>query len=137
MTEASHNVFVDRRSDDEKRNGLATQILYWYDRDSKKRIRTNGITVDTEGNMIVARSTCSRHDQFVKAMGRMKVAHRIFGRAQNHCWAVKVPFHGVEDLPAAFAKAYADMFESDEMGTKRAYNIGKVFTRYRQSLTKA
>lgn len=123
------NKFVDRRTEEEKRNGLVTQTLFWYDKDSKKRTRTNGIAVTSEGHLIVARSTCSRKDQFVKAMGRMKVTNRLFGRAQNHCWII-VPNSGAVDLPAEFAAAYAELFPSDEMGTKRAYNVGKVYTNW-------
>jgi len=130
MTEV--NKFVDRRTEEEKRNGLATQVLFWYDKDSKKRTRTNGITVTAAGELLVARSTCSRKDQFVRAMGRMKVSHRIFGRAQKHCWTVAVDLTGA-DLPAAFAAAYESQFPKDEMGTKRAYNIGKVFARARSN----
>ncbi len=130
MTESSHNAFVDRRTDDEKRNGLATQVLFWYDQDKKKRARTNGLAVTLEGDILVARSTCSRKDQFVKAMGRMKVSNRIFGRAQKHCWQMRIDLSAA-NLPEAAAKVYAEMFPNDEMGTKRAYNIGKVFSRYR------
>lgn len=130
MTEV--NKFVDRRSDEEKSNGLATQVLFWYDKDSKKRTRTNGVAVTAEGHLLVARSTCSRKDQFVRAMGRMKVRNRIFGRAQKHSWTL-VPNLGAVDLPAEFAAAYAALFPTDEMGTKRAYNIGKVFARARSN----
>lgn len=130
MTEV--NKFVDRRTEEDKRNGLATHVLFWYDKDSKKRTRTNGIAVTSEGQLIVARSTCSRKDQFVRAMGRLKVSNRIFGRAQKHSW-VLVPNLGAADLPAEFAAAYAALFPADEMGTKRAYNIGKVFARSRSN----
>jgi hypothetical protein len=141
MTEV--NKFVDRRTEEERRNGLATQILFWYDDDVNKswrdkngqkqfRRRTNGITVNAAGNLIVARSTCSRMDQFVRAMGRLKVASRIFGNAKNHCWTLVVDLT-VADLPTAFAAVYADTFPNDEMGAKRAYNIGKVFARSRSN----
>ena len=133
MTESNHNVFVDRRTEDEKRNGLATQVLFWYDQDKKKRMRTNGLAVTVDGDILVARSTCSRKDQFVKAMGRMKVSNRIFGRAQKHCWMMRVDLTA-ENLPEAAARAYAEVFPNDEMGTKRAYNIGKVFSRYRAEI---
>lgn len=131
MTESSHNVFVDRRSEDEKRNGLATQILFWYDQDKKKRTRTNGIAVTIDGRIFVARSTCSRKDQFVRAMGRMKVSNRIFGRAQKHCWELATDLRKVDvNIPEMAAKIYSEVFETDEIGAKRAYNIGKVFARY-------
>ncbi len=133
MTESSHNVFTDRRTEDEKRNGLATQVLFWYDQDKKKRTRTNGIAVTMEGDLIVARSTCSRKDQFVRAMGRMKVSNRIFGRAQKHCWMIRGDLTA-SNLPEAFAKVYAELFPNDDMGVKRAYNIGKVFSRYRTEI---
>jgi hypothetical protein len=122
--------FVDRRTEEEKRNGLATQILFWYDKDSKKRVRTNGITITAEGTLVVARSTCSRKDQFVRAMGRLKVSNRIFGRAQKHCWAIPLDLASA-DLPQAVAAAFSLVFPDDEMGVKRAYNIGKVFARAR------
>ena len=130
MTEV--NKFVDRRTEEEKRNGLATQILFWYDKDSKKRTRTNGVTVTAAGDLLVARSTCSRKDQFVRAMGRLKVSNRIFGRAQKHCWMVAVDLSAT-DVPAAFANAFSSVFPDDELGVKRAYNIGKVFARSRSN----
>jgi hypothetical protein len=133
MTEV--NKFVDRRSEEEKRNGLATQILFWYDKDregKKGRIRTNGVAVTVAGDLLIARSTCSRKDQFVRAMGRLKVSNRIFGRAQKHCWAVFVDL-AAADVPAAFAKAFSSLFPDDELGVKRAYNIGKVFARSRSN----
>ena len=138
MTEASHNVFVDRRNEAETKNGLATQVLFWYDQDKKKRTRTNGIAVSIDGRVFVARSTCSRKDQFVRAMGRMKVSNRIFGRAQKHCWELSTDLRTValDQIPETVARLYSETFEGDEMGTKRAYNIGKVFTRYLGEITR-
>ena len=133
MTEV--NKFVDRRTEEEKRNNLATQILFWYDDDragKKGRVRTNGITVSESGMLIVARSTCSRKDQFVRAMGRLKVTSRIFGNAKKHVWTLPVDIT-VADVPAAFAATYAATFPNDEMGAKRAFNIGKVFARSRSN----
>lgn len=135
MTESSHNVFIDRRSEDEKRNGLATQVLFWYDQDSKKkkRRRTNGIAVTLDGRIIIARSTCSSKDQFVRSLGRMKVSSRIFGRARKHCWELPFDLRTVatEQVAEQTARLYAELFPNDDMGTKRAFNIGKVFSRFR------
>ena len=122
------NVFVDRRSDDERKNDLMTQVLFWYDTDSKRRTRTNGIAVTVDGKLVVARSTCSKKDQFVRAQGRMKVTSRIFGRAKKHCWVLDIA-QNWDNMPAAVADAYAKQFPSDEMGVKRAFNIGKVYHR--------
>jgi len=130
MTETS-NVFVDRRTEEERKNGFATQVLFWYDTDSKKRNRTNGIAVTVDGKLVVARSTCSRKDQFVRSLGRMKVNSRLFGRAQKHCWVLDVV--AGDDVPTNVANAYAAQFPNDEMGVKRAFNIGKVYSRAKQS----
>ena len=132
MTEV--NKFVDRRTEEEKRNGLATQILFWYDKDrpgKRGRTRTNGIAITAEGTLIVARSTCSRKDQFVRAMGRMKVSNRIFGRAQKHCWVSTFDLRAAsnDEIPTLAARLYSELFPGDEMGMKRAFNIGKVFAR--------
>ena len=136
MTEASRNEFIDRRRDEETNSGLATQVLYWYDQDKRKRKRTNGIAITMDGSLIVARTTCSRKDQFVRAGGRMKVSSRIFGRAKKHCWLLVTNTEGVSDLPAMFAKTYLDAFPGDGIGSKRAYNIGKVFVRYRMEIAR-
>lgn len=135
MTESSHNVFVDRRTENEKCNGLATQILFWYDKDSKKRTRTNGIAVTLEGKIIVASATCSRKDQFMRAAGRLKVSSRIFGRAQKHCLELGGNLKVVpnDQIPELAARLYSEAF-ADEMGAKRAYNIGKVFARFSKDL---
>lgn len=139
MTNASHDVFVDRRTDDERDNGLATQILYWYDLDKKNRRRINGVAVDAEGNLAVARSTCSKKDHFIKAHGRMIVARRLLGGAQRHAWTLRVDiapeqFGDADAMATACAAAYGEMFPGDEKGHKRAYNAGKVFARYRQEI---
>jgi hypothetical protein len=134
MTEASRNVFKDRRTFDEQTNGLATQILFWYSQDKKKRPRTNGIAVTMEGDLVVARATCSRDDQFVRAMGRIKVSSRIMGRAKKHFWILSVT--NDSPTPKDFADAYLAMFPKDEMGSKRAFNVGKIFMKYREDLTR-
>lgn len=95
MTEASHDVFVDRRTAEQKMGELATQILFWYDeagkgkswrdieRDEKtsnqtmKRRRTNGVAMTLDGSLVVARSECSRKDQFCRVSGRHIVEQRI------------------------------------------------------------
>ncbi len=130
MTEASHNVFIDRRTEVEVGAGLATQILFWYDKDKKNRTRTNGIAITIDGEVIIARSTCSKKDQFERATGRMKVANRIFGRAQKHCWIVPTfLMTSPDDAPTRSADAYTSLF-SDDMGVKRAYNAGNVYRKY-------
>jgi len=130
MTEASHNVFIDRRNDVEVSAGLATQILFWYDKDKKNRTRTNGIAITLDGNVIVARATCSKKDQFERAAGRMKVSSRIFGRAQKHCWIIVNDLSkNPEDAANLSANAYSGLF-SDDMGVKRAYNVGNIYRKY-------
>lgn len=135
MTHASHDTFVDRRTEEQRDNGLATQILFWYDADKKNRRRINGIAVSSEGRLLVARSTCSKKDQFVKAHGRMIVERRMFGHAQNHFVDLLVDidpanFADADAMAVACAAAYADEFPDDEKGHKRAYNAGKVFASY-------
>ena len=136
MVEASRDKFIDRRTLDETKSGLATQILFWYDKDNKNRSakkqrrRTNGLAISMEGDLVVARATCSRKDQFVRADGRLKVLSRILGRAKKHCWIVTVPGNKPED----FATAYLSMFPEDEMGSKRAFNAGKIFARYTEEI---
>ena len=98
MVENDKRFFVDRRTDEEKKMGLATPIRYWYDLDRKKRQRTNGVAVTLTGEVVVARSTCSRTDQFSRRHGRMVVAGRIQGRQKAarlnrargiiHCWII-------------------------------------------------
>jgi hypothetical protein len=137
MAEAKNSVFIDRRTNDEKRANLATPVLYWYDteevgyKDGEPRRRTNGMAVDIGGNLIVARSTCSTKDQFEKRMGRLVVSKRIMGRAQRHCCVLTVD----RDLeaPEAMAKAYRRTFPDDSIGVKRAYNAGKVFAGYQNN----
>ena len=104
MTEASYDTFTDRRTDAQRVGELATQILFWYDeegaglswldvkRDQKtrnlkmKRRRTNGIAVTMEGTLVVARSICSRKDQFSASSGRHVVEQRIHtGLCQLPC----------------------------------------------------
>jgi len=135
MTEASHNVFIDRRTPDQQAGELATQILFWYDeegRGRKARRRTNGMGVATDGSLIVSRATCSRKDQFVKANGRLVVEKRILGRAQRHCWVLTVDQSG--EFPEAAAAAYAEQFPDDERGIKRAFNAGKIFAAYKADI---
>jgi len=143
MTEASHSgVFVDRRSHAQRAEGLATQILFWYDADKKKRRRINGVAVTTDGHLFVARSTCSKKDQFVKSFGRMIIEQRMFGSAQRHCWKL-VPYYVGQDTTTPFdhdkmaeacALVYADEFPEDEKGHKRAYNAGKIYTSYHEEM---
>ena len=142
MTEASHNVFVDRRTSEQINRGLATQVLFWYDEEGKKkkrRRRTNGVAITTDGLLVVARATCSRKDQFVKAMGRLVVEKRILGRAKKHCWALTVdpawedkPMW--DEFPSMAAAVYTELFPDDETGIKRAFNAGKIFVAYRADI---
>lgn len=135
MTEASHNVFVDRRTAEQQAAELATQVLFWYDEEGKgrkRRRRTNGIAITTDGSLVVSRATCSRKDAFVKAKGRLVVESRILGRAQRHCWVLSVD--GL--TPEAVADSYREMFPNDEIGIKRAFNVGKIFAAYRAEMNR-
>lgn len=138
MTQSSQDTFVDRRTDEQRDEGLATHILFWYDQDKKKRRRINGMAVTTEGYLVVARATCSKKDQFIKAHGRMIVTKRLFGRAKNHCVALII--HGADgarpndQMAEMAARAYQAMFPKDDKGHKRAFNAGKIFTNYRADL---
>lgn len=140
MTQSSQDTFVDRRTDEQRDEGLATQILFWYDQDKKKRRRINGMAVTTEGHLVVARATCSKKDQFVKVHGRMIVAKRLFGRAKNHCSVLVIPgADGVmsnDKMAEMAARAYEEMFPKDDKGHKRAYNAGKIFTNYRAEINR-
>lgn len=142
MTESSHNTFVDRRTERQKTEGLATPILFWYDTDTSlvdgaERRRINGMAVHQDGVLMVARATCSPKDQFIKARGRMIVENRLLGGAKRHCWALETS-DGVGDDgvsftssdPEAFAAAYEAEFPGDERGVKRAFNAGKIFKSY-------
>ncbi len=138
MTQSDQDTFVDRRTDEQRDEGLATQILFWYDKDKKKRRRINGMAVTTEGHLVVARASCSKKDQFIKAHGRMIVTKRLFGRAKSHC--VVLVIHGADgartndEMAAMAARAYQEMFPKDDKGHKRAFNAGKIFTNYRADL---
>lgn len=135
MTEASHDVFTDRRSAEQRSGELATQVLFWYDEEGKgrkRRRRTNGMAITTDGALVVARATCSRKDQFRKAMGRLVVEKRILGRAQRHCWVLRLD-DGVDRAEAA-AAAYREIFPEDEIGIKRAFNAGKIFISYQADI---
>jgi hypothetical protein len=135
MTQSSHDTFIDRRSDEERDNGLATQILYWYGQGSKKRRQVNGVAMTTDGYLFVARATCSKKDQFVKAHGRMIVSQRMFGNAQKHCWLLILdPSDNLAGIPEAAAAVYAQEFPDDEVGKKRAFNAGNIFVRYRENI---
>jgi len=138
MTEASSNVFTDRRSVDQVSGELATQVLFWYDEEGKKsrrRKRTNGMAMATDGTLVVSRAVCSRKDQFMKANGRMVVEKRILGRAQKHCWVLTLnPGDIPEQAAAAAAAAYADKFPEDAMGIKRAFNAGKIYSAYKADI---
>ena len=73
---SNHSIFVDRRTAEQRTGELATQVLFWYDeagKGNKRRRRTNGVAMTTDGFLIVARAMCSRKDQFVKTHGRMVV----------------------------------------------------------------
>ena len=154
MTQSSHDVFQDRRTNDQRNAGLATQILYWYDEEgrgrswndpavkgerrppnSMKRRRVNGVAVTTDGCLFVSRATCSRKDQFIRSHGRMVVESRILGNAQQHCWKLIVPDgDNLEKFAENCAAIYAEEFPDDERGRKRAYNAGNVFVRYRNEI---
>jgi len=122
--------FVDRRTDEEKKMGLATPIRYWYDLDRKKRKRTNGVAVTLTGEVVVARSTCSRTDQFSRRHGRMVVAGRIQGRQKaarinrergiRHCWVLAIRTVG----------EYRELFPGNETGAGRTYNAIKIYEEY-------
>jgi len=135
MTEASHDVFVDRRTADQKSGELATQVLFWYDEEGKgrkRRRRTNGMAVTTGGELVISRATCSRKDQFIKAMGRLVVEKRILGRAQRHCWVLRLD-DGADRAEAA-AATYGELFPEDAIGIKRAFNAGKIFANYQTDI---
>ena len=95
MTQSSHDTFVDRRTAEQKAGELATQVLFWYDEEGKgkswknlqrnettsdvtmRRRRTNGVAMTMSGLLAVARSVCSRKDQFSRSTGRLVVEQRI------------------------------------------------------------
>lgn len=120
--------FVDRRTKEEVDNGLATQILYWYDSDEKGRRRTNAIAITNDRKLVVASSTCSKKDNFEKSKGRMIARKRLLGRAKENCWTLPVGI-GKVDFPTRAAAAYKTI-SNDERGHKRAYNAGKIFEAY-------
>ena len=137
MTQSSHSRFIDHRSVEHQRAGLATQVLFWYDEEGKgrkTRRRTNGVAMTTDGSLVVSRAACSRKDQFIKKQGRLVVESRIMGRAQKFCWILLV--NDVEDLAAEAAASYLDSFPDDELGAKRAYNAGKVFAAYKEDIAR-
>ncbi len=134
MVNNEEKVFVDRRTSEEIAMGLATPIRYWYDLDRKKRQRTNGVAVTLAGEVVVARSTCSRTDQFSRRHGRMVVAGRIQGRekasrtnrAQGiiHCWILSLD-NTIE--------AYRRLFPAGggtETGVGRTFNAIRVYKEY-------
>jgi len=146
MTEASHNVFVDRRTTQQQAAELATQVLYWYDdphqgkmrvskNDKNKsrngRVRTNALAITTDGSLVVARVSCFIKDNFSKKLGRMKVEAKILGRSQD---STLVTVDSNLPLPEACAAAFAEVFPGDEMGSKRAYNVGKIFAAYKADI---
>ena len=154
MTGASHDTFVDRRTPSESSAGLATQILYWYDKDRagrKGRTRTNAIAISQEGFLLVGRAVCSRKDNHTKSEGRKIAAERLLGhdvaaqrRPENTPrFSSKLSIapgnlapSKLATLPELVAAAYKEEFPLDEMGCKRAYNVGKVFMRYLTDLDK-
>ena len=132
MTQSSHDVFVDRRSAAQKLGELATPVLFWYDEEGKgrkRRRRTNGVAITTDGLFVYADAICSRKDQFVKAHGRMVVEKRILGRAKAHCKLLILEGDGPRaEAAAAIHRDYLD--SENEIGIKRAYNAGRVYDRY-------
>ncbi len=136
MTDSTHKVFVDYRSPEQINAGLATPILTWYDKEGhgrKRRRRTNGIAITTEGLLVYADAVCSRQDQFVKSHGRMVVEQRMLGQAKDHYVTILVNPED-EDRPKATADAYRELFPNNETGAKRAYNVGKMFVAYREEI---
>ena len=149
MAKSSHDTFTDRRTGEQRVGELATSILFWYDeegrgkswstlevnkplrRNAMKRRRTNGLAITTSGELLVSRATCSREDQFSKVQGRLVVEKRICYRAKSHLWVLRLD---EGDFPEAAAAAYAEFFPGDEIGVKRAYNAGKVFTYYKEDI---
>ena len=136
MTDSTHKVFVDYRSQEQINAGLATPILTWYDKEGhgrKRRRRTNGIAMTTAGMLVCADAVCSRKDQFVKAHGRMVVERRILGQARDHYVMLYLNLEE-EDQAKATADAYREEFPDNEAGAKRAYNAGKMFVAYREEI---
>jgi hypothetical protein len=143
---SSHNAFVDRRTEGHKAADLATRVLFWYDEEGKgrkARRRTNGVAVTTDGLLIVSRASCSRKDQFIKKQGRLVVESRILGRAQKFCWVITLAGGTVgdinlpvssDDMAEACAEAYREVFPDDDLGAKRCYNAGKVFSGYKADI---
>ncbi len=136
MTQSSNDVFVDRRTDEQREAGLATHILFWYDHDKKHRRRVNGVAMTTGGYLLVARATCSKKDQFVKSHGRFVIEKRMFGNAKTHHWMLAPLASRDTSMSIACADAYQDKFPGDEMGVKRAYNAGRVFARYQVDIAR-
>ena len=172
MTEASYNTFVDRRTEAQRLGELATQVLFWYDEEGKgkswrdlkrdektssvtmKRRRTNGIAISMGCSLVVARSICSRKDQFCRDSGRHVVEQRIlnaevavsrsFHRKNNesadvqpredYCWILRLDEVKLEDLPTEAARAYTEMFPDDERAIKRAFTAGYVYVRYKKEI---
>lgn len=137
MTDSTHKVFVDYRSQEQINAGLATPILTWYDeegRGKKRRRRTNGIAMTMEGMLVCADAVCSRKDQFIKAHGRMVVEQRILGQAQDHYMMIGLEPAEDEDFAKEAAAAYREFFPDNEAGAKRAYNAGKMFMAYREEI---
>lgn len=154
MTEASHDVFVDRRTPQQKNSELATQILFWYDnphpemRDSKfdknssreGLVRTNAIAITTDGLLLVARSTCYIRDQFIKKLGRQKAEFQLLGRGGS-CVVLQLD-DGLDPSEAASA-AYVAMFPDEPVaddgksqGSKRAFNTGRIFEHYKADIAR-
>lgn len=133
---SSHDTFTDRRTEEETSAMLATQVLFWYDKEGrgkKRRRRVNGLAVSTDGQLIYAEATCSRKDQFVKAQGRLVVSKRIMGRAKKHCYVLTLD--DKLEAPVAAVAAFRALFPDNAIGIKRAYNAGRVFARYRQDIS--
>ncbi|MEE8113320.1 MAG: hypothetical protein V3T23_03090, partial [Nitrososphaerales archaeon] len=61
---------------------------------------------------------------------------RVLGRAQKHCWLLTASggLANPETMPEVAAAAYAESFPDDERGTKRAFNVGKIFANYKADI---
>lgn len=152
MTQSNYDTFVDRRTEEECAAGLATPILFWYDEDKKGRARTNGVAMTIDGHLMMARSTCSKKDQFVKSLGRMIVTQRILGcdvalqrrpnKGSRHSCKLFVPGvtqypdggDSLNDIRTLVAQVYEEQFPDDEIGRKRAYNVANIYMRYQQEI---
>ena len=134
--QSSQPTYVDRRSPEEQQAGLATQILFWYDFDRKNRRRINGVAITTEGHIAVATATCSLHDNFNKARGRMIVSKRLMGRAANYACVLipRVETYHLDDFPQIASDTYLEEFPDNDKGSRRVYNAARIYTAYKTDL---